>query len=386
MASRAVLLVVLASSLLLCHERIKGERTLSTNEDIELMRQLKLMNKPAVQTIRTRYGDIYDCVDFYKQSAFDNILLKNHSYHFQMRPSSIPKKMIIEESSIKSVKIGLKRGCPIGTVPVKRTTKEDLLRVKLYRDSHGSKFSRFTREQPGLYHAIVRTNKPNQKYNGALSGINVYNPAVNRQQYSSGQMKVQNGHDQIQIGWTVNPAIYGDNRTRLFTFWQAGQTSCFDTRCPGFIITNRKIPLGSVISPISKPGEEVYLIFVRILRDRLSGNWWCFFGRDNIPIGYWPKSLFSGLAGPASYIDWGGEAFSPPGTRGPEMGSRLYPNHPMAQYHAFSCDIIITNEHYEDIDVVGIEEFTDLRERYGIKDVGFMNRKVRHVAFWGGTG
>ena len=34
--------------------------------------------------MQTKYGDIYDCVDFYKQPAFDHPLLKNHNFHPQV--------------------------------------------------------------------------------------------------------------------------------------------------------------------------------------------------------------------------------------------------------------------------------------------------------------
>ena len=34
--------------------------------------------------MQTKYGDIYDCVDFYKQPAFDHPLLKNHNFHHEV--------------------------------------------------------------------------------------------------------------------------------------------------------------------------------------------------------------------------------------------------------------------------------------------------------------
>ncbi|KAH7658460.1 Neprosin domain-containing protein, partial [Dioscorea alata] len=46
-------------------------------EDLELERQLKLLNKPAIKTI-VENGDIFDCVDIYKQPAFDHPSLKDH--------------------------------------------------------------------------------------------------------------------------------------------------------------------------------------------------------------------------------------------------------------------------------------------------------------------
>ncbi|EXB99733.1 hypothetical protein L484_023263 [Morus notabilis] len=51
---------------------------ISREEDLDLERQLKLLNKPSIKTIQTKEGDIFDCVDINKQPAFDHPLLKNH--------------------------------------------------------------------------------------------------------------------------------------------------------------------------------------------------------------------------------------------------------------------------------------------------------------------
>ncbi|KAG5593237.1 hypothetical protein H5410_043751 [Solanum commersonii] len=67
----------------LSYNSVQGEIKLSKLEDMEMEKQLKLLNKPVVKTIKTVYGDIYDCVDFYKQPAFDHPLLKNHNFHPQ---------------------------------------------------------------------------------------------------------------------------------------------------------------------------------------------------------------------------------------------------------------------------------------------------------------
>lgn len=110
---------------------------------------------------QTIYGDIYACVDFYKQSAFDHSLLKNHNFHpqayflnvhfklkflemhirycefvmhnlvlnVQMKPTLARTKQNTGNSSISpSSRIWLKgKGCPPGTVPIKRITKDDLI-------------------------------------------------------------------------------------------------------------------------------------------------------------------------------------------------------------------------------------------------------------------
>jgi len=107
------------------------------------------------------YGDTYDCVDFYKQPAFDHPLLKNHSFHpqacllnvyfmlifsnthisviftiyvlnIQMKPTLFRTEKKSENSSTTpSSRMWLKgKGCPLGTVPIKRITKEDLIRQR----------------------------------------------------------------------------------------------------------------------------------------------------------------------------------------------------------------------------------------------------------------
>ncbi|KAM3322707.1 hypothetical protein P3S67_003858 [Capsicum chacoense] len=74
---------LLLSYFSLSYNGIQGEIKLFKLEDLELEKQLKLLNKSVVKTIKTIYGDIYVCVDFYKQSAFDHLLLKNHNFHPQ---------------------------------------------------------------------------------------------------------------------------------------------------------------------------------------------------------------------------------------------------------------------------------------------------------------
>jgi hypothetical protein len=50
----------------------------------------------------------------------------------------------------------------------------------------------------------VRTKDTNQKYHGGSAIISIYNPKVEGTQYSSGRVKVQNGPDSIEVGWTVS--------------------------------------------------------------------------------------------------------------------------------------------------------------------------------------
>ncbi|KAG2681111.1 hypothetical protein I3760_11G129900 [Carya illinoinensis] len=92
------------------------------------------------QTIHQKHqeGDIFDCVDIYKQPAFDHPLLKNHS--IQMKPNFFPERG--EDKTLphvaKTSAVGLSEGCPFGTVPIKRTRKEDLLLAKMFVKDSGS--------------------------------------------------------------------------------------------------------------------------------------------------------------------------------------------------------------------------------------------------------
>ncbi|KAM3321785.1 hypothetical protein P3S67_002936 [Capsicum chacoense] len=66
---------------LLSYNGVQGRIKLSKQEDSELEEQLKLLNKLSVKIMKSQHGDTYNCVDFYKQPAFDNPLLKNHNFH-----------------------------------------------------------------------------------------------------------------------------------------------------------------------------------------------------------------------------------------------------------------------------------------------------------------
>ncbi|XP_047250122.1 uncharacterized protein LOC107876885, partial [Capsicum annuum] len=118
----------------LSYNGVEGEKNLSKSEGMEFEIQLKFLNKPAVKTIKTKYGDVYDCIDFYKQSAFDYPLLKDHNFHpkaYLYSLSILPSFCSSDSTTSMSSTIWSKDGgCPSGTVPNKRITKDDLLRQR----------------------------------------------------------------------------------------------------------------------------------------------------------------------------------------------------------------------------------------------------------------
>ncbi|KAG6476067.1 hypothetical protein ZIOFF_065302 [Zingiber officinale] len=134
---------------------------------------------------------------------------------------------------------------------------------------------------PWFQHAIAYAE--GEKYYGAKATINVWQPKVQEfNEFSLSQLWILGGSfgedlNSIEVGWQVSPDLYGDNYTRLFTYWT----------------------------------------------DPKEGHWWMQFGRDYV-LGYWPSFLFSYLADSASMIQWGGEAVNsePDGVHtSTEMGS-----------------------------------------------------------------
>ncbi|PQQ03644.1 uncharacterized protein Pyn_25828 [Prunus yedoensis var. nudiflora] len=94
---------------------------LQQKRNLELERELQSLNKPPVKTFD---GDIIDCVDINHQPALD--------HKIQLRPTSIPATQMKKSALLnKPLQAGfIQAGCPNGTVPIHRTTKEYLTRAK----------------------------------------------------------------------------------------------------------------------------------------------------------------------------------------------------------------------------------------------------------------
>ncbi|KAL5074616.1 hypothetical protein RYX36_013600 [Vicia faba] len=322
----------------------KVEAKTSSALEREIEAKLKLLNKPAVKTIKSEDGDIIDCVDIYKQPAFDHPALKNH--RIQMVPSFVPES---ENSSTVGVfntssdifQTWQKSGsCPEGTIPIRRVRKEDLLRAGSL-DRFGRKppeiFDNSTSTMSGIVEVTNRSDAylvaVGYNFIGGQANINVWNPRVEKpEDFTTAQLwlKAANGDnnfESIEAGWIVNPTLYGDHSTRLFVHWTRdtyNTTGCFDLLCSGFVHTNKNIVLGGTLGPISSPGGQQYELNFAIYSD-YHGKWWLKV-KNNIPVGYWPTEIVSNLEHSASLVQWGGQVFSyavktdPPHT-GTQMGS-----------------------------------------------------------------
>ncbi|VVB17149.1 unnamed protein product [Arabis nemorensis] len=309
--------------------------------DIDM--KLKALNKPALKTIKSEDGDIIDCIDIYKQHAFDHPALRNHK--IQMKPSvefDTKKTIIPNNGSSKPItyQIWSKSGnCPKGTIPVRRVSREDISRA-----SSPSRFGRKAQHKYSFLNKALqhkanfnltdekrsREESPKDRseavllalgYNfiGAQSDINIWNPPrVQASDFSSSQIWLVGGislisdtFESIEAGWMVNPKVFGDSRTRLFAYWTqdaSANTGCINLLCAGFVQTSSKFALGATIEPVSSTSREQYFVTFKVYLDTNSGNWWLTCGTN--VMGYWPGELFKYLKRSATAVQWGGEVYS----------------------------------------------------------------------------
>uniref|UniRef100_A0A7N2LBT6 Neprosin PEP catalytic domain-containing protein n=1 Tax=Quercus lobata TaxID=97700 RepID=A0A7N2LBT6_QUELO len=291
---------------------------------LEIQRQLKRLNKPALKTIKSPDGDIIDCVDIKKQPAFDHPLLKNHT--IQMRPGSYPEEFLFKESnnvsSNSKPKITqswhLNGRCPEGTIPIRRTKEEDLLRASSVANYGRQKYNSIPNDDNNAIHEYATLIEEGDTYYGMNADINVWNPHVQEQnEFSLAQFWLaaadNNGvnRDTIEGGVMVYHEMNQDYRTRLFTFWTNNgyQSGCYNLLCPGFVQTDNRLAFGASLEPYSDYGGDQSSVNFFVFKDNVDGHWWLQLG-DNFIMGYWPSSLFSILANSATSVTWGGEVIN----------------------------------------------------------------------------
>ncbi|MED6130993.1 hypothetical protein PIB30_005947 [Stylosanthes scabra] len=284
--------VVLLSLLLLlglfsshtCAARLGGSR-----QKLEVNRHLNRLNKPPVKSIQSPDGDIIDCVHISKQPAFDHPFLKDHK--IQMRPSFHPEGLfdenkVSEKPKEKITQLWHANGkCPEDTIPIRRTKEEDVLRASSVR-RYGRKKHRSIPKprsaqpdlinQSGHQHAIAYVE--GDKYYGAKATINVWEPKIQQSnEFSLSQLWILGGSfgqdlNSIEAGWQVSPDLYGDNNTRLFTYWTSDAyqaTGCYNLLCSGFIQVNSEISMGASISPVSAYRNSQYDISILIWKVKI---------------------------------------------------------------------------------------------------------------------
>ncbi|OIW08127.1 hypothetical protein TanjilG_06670 [Lupinus angustifolius] len=293
------------------------------HEDLELERQLKLINKPPLKTIQED-GYIVDCIDINKQPAFDNPLLKNHK--IQLKPSF----EVTNTNSTRLSSIGFEEDlCPKGTIPIRRTTKDDLIRAKQLSYIN---VGILNKDIPGRHYAGLNLNIDDKRRYFAISGIiNTYNlPVRHPDQITSAYIYLSNGgsvHDKnvIMAGWEVHPKVFGDGKTYFFTRWadKSRNKGCTNFFCPGFVQVEPSFHIGTPVVDTSTYNGKQFEMMVDISHDPKTNNWWVRLNNKN--LGYYPGILFSNLAF-ANLGGWTGMTSTPAGIPSPPMGSGHFPD------------------------------------------------------------
>ncbi|XP_074351660.1 protein neprosin-like [Apium graveolens] len=327
------LLKVLVVLIFLLLAPCKTAARICLKKKLRVQNLLKCLDKPPHKSIKSPDGDIIDCIPISCQPAFDHPLLQNHK--IQLVPSYHPDGPFDEQrgNSLKSSE-GLKPitqlwrlngNCDEGTIPVRRTKREDVLRhgsTKIFgkkKKKINVLRSNSTEDQHDLdtqyehQHATAFVNEDN--YFGTQANINVWKPKVQQpNEFSVSQIWIAAGSigagdlNTIEAGWMVSQELFGDNNTRLFTFWTRDaykSTGCYNLRCSAFIHISKYVALGATLIPVSSYNGAQYDIVILIWKDPNDGNWWMRYNNEN--IGYWPASLFTNLDDGATYIVWGGE-------------------------------------------------------------------------------
>ncbi|XP_048141312.1 uncharacterized protein LOC115737044 [Rhodamnia argentea] len=367
-----------------------GKATSISNDDSEIEAQLKILNKPAVKTFVTKDGETIDCVPIHKQPAFDHPLLKDHK--IQLEPNLPPFEKDTPPPNAKSVNFGLREPCPVGTVPIPRVTKEDLIRAR----SIPKMPSISTRGQTNYNQHVVslRDNQvENIKY-GAGARMTVYNLTVAPDQFSSHNIWLETGPiehiSMIAASWQVNQQLNGDRISRLFTYWTGDghHNGCYNVLCPGFVQIDREVTTNYPFYDTSVIGGKQYELLLRVEQDLYTANWWLIVNDDPpVKVGYWPKELFAYLRNGSLHAAWGGIGMEGSDGYCPPMGSGRFPDSDSDYTHAayfrnmywlyrFSARLQPSKK---------IREYVDKSNVYGLTNHGNV-RKMGYTLGYGGQG
>ncbi|KAE7996403.1 hypothetical protein FH972_001132 [Carpinus fangiana] len=382
--SRVDIVVIFLCFILVCNNLVEANWGLSTKEVSEFKKQLINLKKLAIKSIQIGDGEIYDCIDFYKQPGFTHPFWRNTT--FEMKQRLFVEGMRTNDIGFKGV------GCPHGTVPIRRVNEDDLIRAKILSNIHPSNLN----DEPGHHYAILRTKAyPERKLDGIESYISLLNTTgIIGSQYRAFQLTISNGLDSISAGFTVNPLLFKDNKTRLFTHLTIdGSTQCFNQDCPGYVQISSEIPLGwTFISTDGKNYSEKLRISKEISDKPNSTEflWTLYMTEQNSIIGFWPPTLFGKLSEFGNQANWGGEVYSPLDQPSPPMGTGILPHTGSwdTEYSALSWWIACAYENtkFNFVNPIDTELYASDPQTYNIVDVGYHDDDWKRLILYDGPG
>ncbi|XP_020870922.1 uncharacterized protein LOC9325901 isoform X2 [Arabidopsis lyrata subsp. lyrata] len=172
---------------------------------------LRKINKPSIKTIHSPDGDIIDCVLLHHQPAFDHPRLRGQK---PLDPPERPRGHNRRGLRPKSFQLWGMEGetCSEGTVPIRRTKEEDILRANSV-SSFGKKLRHYRRDTSSNGHEHAVGYVSGEKYYGAKASINVWAPQVqNQYEFSLSQIWIISGSfgndlNTIEAGWQSSMEI-----------------------------------------------------------------------------------------------------------------------------------------------------------------------------------
>nr|VDD05512.1 unnamed protein product [Brassica oleracea] len=323
--------------------------------------------------------DEFDCVDIYKQPAFQHPLLKHHKipkyFDLYFLLINLVSFAMFHEKFTSNESFDRKndQSCPKGTVAILRQRSETES-LNLDTDDHF-----------GHHFAVMDTYPDASIYRGAQADISIHNLTLQNYQLSRSQIWLENGPpgelNSIQVGWAVHPRVYGDSATRFTIYWTADgykTTGCYNTNFPGFIIVTRKPSIGSIFKLSSVYGGDKTVIFTPHVYSFQKNKYVLtvfFFASifmldvfipgwalkvDDEMIGYWPGELFTHLKNGASRVRFGGNTYISPDGISPPMGNGHFPLKDYQRSSSF-LHVKLTNHRYQTIEAKTILRNADSR-------------------------
>ncbi|KAJ8645689.1 hypothetical protein MRB53_007437 [Persea americana] len=128
-------------------------------------------------------------------------------------------------------------------------------------------------------------------------------------------------------------------------------------------------------------------VFLPYYAGDATGNWWLYYDEDNNVLGYFPRDLFPVLgSGPATGVDWGGEAYSPSDVC-PPMGSGHFPDEG-ARKASFMRGIKVMNQTRQPEDAqLNTDIRMDIPQNYRVIDPKVISPETDGRSFiYGGPG
>ncbi|XP_031120419.1 uncharacterized protein LOC116023557 [Ipomoea triloba] len=290
----------------------------ANNESRKLKRiraYLNKINKPAVKSIKSPDGDIIDCVLFHQQPAFDHPLLKGKKS--LVNTTLLPKAHNNSNHEFKSFQEWRKSGetCPEGTVAIRRTTEQDILRAGSVRKFR-REVIRYQSDGDDLEWALAFLD--GGKYKGAAADVNVWAPRVSdNQEFSTAQIYVGAAtNDQDANSLQAGSAI---------SVW--GQLAKTLQLLDGYVHSSPSVAIGARITTPSTYGGVQHDGYYEIRQDMDKERWVLRFLSTSNEIGYWPMSLFTHLnKGPATMLEFGGSVRNKK-TNGVHTGTQMGSGH-----------------------------------------------------------